>query len=96
MSRRAEILHRHRDTIRAVAREHKAVSISLAGSVERGADQPTSDCDFVCEFAPGTTALDVIGLEMELVELLGCDVDVCSVRALHPPYASMLDDAVRL
>lgn len=96
MSRRDDILDHHREAIRAAAREHNAASIALAGSVARGTDDANSDCDFVCEFAPGTTALDVIGLEAQLVELLGCAVDVSSVRALEPPYASMLDDAIPL
>ncbi|WP_420445464.1 nucleotidyltransferase family protein [Candidatus Poriferisodalis sp.] len=96
MSRRDVILDRHREAIRAVAAKHNASSIALAGSVARGADGPDSDCDFVCEFAPGTTVIDVIGLEMDLVEMLGCHVEVCSARALQAPYTSMLDDAIRL
>ena len=96
MSRRTEILEQHREAIRAAAGEHNASSIALAGSVARGADGPDSDCDFVCEFDSGTTALDVIGLELELVDLLGCKVDICSMDALRAPYDSMLADAITL
>ena len=76
------------------AARNNASSIALAGSVARGTDGPDSDC--VCEFAPGTTLLDIAGLELDLIDLLGCEVDVCSARALEPPYDSMLEDAITL
>lgn len=96
MSRRDAILHRHREAIRAAAARNNASSIALAGSVARGTDGPGSDCDFVCEFAPGSTMLDMAGLEIDLIDLLGCEVDVCSTRALQAPYDSMLEDAITL
>lgn len=96
MSRRSEILERHRDAITTTARRHKVSSIALAGSVARGTDHDDSDCDFVCTFAPGTTLIDVVALKRELSELLDCEVDVSSERALEPPYTSMLQDAISL
>lgn len=96
MSRREEILDRHGEAIRAAALRHNVSSISLVGSVARGTDTGDSDCDFVCEFVPGATLLDLAGLELELMEILGCEVDVASLAALEPPYSSMLEDAVAL
>ncbi|WP_423921131.1 nucleotidyltransferase family protein [Candidatus Poriferisodalis sp.] len=96
MSRREEILARHRNAILDAARRHNASSIALAGSVARGTDHDESDGDFVCTFDPGTTLLDVAALQRELRELLGCDVDVSSAKALEPPYTSMLRDAISL
>ena len=40
--------------------------------------------------------LDMAGLEIDLIDLLGCEVDVCSTRALQAPYDSMLADAITL
>ena len=94
MSRREEILDRHGAAIRAAALRHKASSISLVGSVARGTDGPDSDCDFVCEFAPGADLFDLIRLRRELVGLLGCNVDVCSKRALSDRYSALLEDAI--
>ena len=94
VSRREEILDQHGAAIRAAARRHKASSISLVGSVARGTDDPGSDCDFVCEFAPGADLFDLVRLRRELVQLLGCNVDVCSQRALSGRYRSMLEDAI--
>ena len=78
------------------ARRHNASWIALAGSVARGTDDDESDCDFVCTFAPGTTLVDVAALRRELGEILGCEVDVSSAKALRSPYSSMLDDAISL
>ncbi len=94
MSRRDDILRRHRETIRAAAVRRKASSISLAGSTARGVDRPDSDVDFVCEWAPGASLFDASGLLVELEELLGCTVDIASARMLEQPYTSMLDDAI--
>jgi len=96
VSRRNAILHRHREAIRAAASRNNASSIALAGSVARGTDATHSDCDFVVEFADGATMLDMAGLELDLIDLLGCEVDVCARRALQPPYDSMLEDAITL
>lgn len=94
MSRRQQILDLHGAAIRAAAQRHNASSIALVGSVARGADGPDSDCDFVCEFVPGADLFDLIRLRRELARLLGCNVDVCSRRALSGRYASLLEDAV--
>ncbi|MYH73403.1 MAG: hypothetical protein F4155_01225 [Acidimicrobiales bacterium] len=96
MSRRADVLERHRAAILDAARRNNASSIALAGSAARGTDHDESDCDFVCTFAPGTPLLDMAGLQVELVDILGCKVDVSSAKALKPPYDSMLDDAISL
>ena len=96
MSRRETVLELHRSAIVAAARRNNASSIALAGSVARGTDHDDSDCDFVCTFAPGTTLLDMAGLQRELEELLGCKVDISSAKALRPPYDSMLEDAISL
>ena len=68
----------------------------LVGSVARGTDRADSDGDFLCEWAPGTTLLDMAGLEVELEDLLGCRVQLISARMLEPPYTSMLGDAMPL
>ena len=94
MFRRGEILTRHRAAIRAAVARHNASSIALVGSVARGTDGPDNDCDFLCEWAPGASLLNVAGLERE--ELLGCKVEVSSARAVEPPCASMFDDAIAL
>lgn len=97
MSRREAILGAHRGAILDAALRHNATSIALVGSTARGDDTETSDCDFLADFAPGTTYFDLSDLVAELQSLLGCNVDVIPSEGLKPrKHARMLQDAVSL
>ena len=52
MTRREEILVKHREAIRSAASRHKASSVALVGSVARGDDTDASDYDFLTERRP--------------------------------------------
>ena len=93
MGRRDDVLSRHSGAIRQAAARHKADSIALVGSVARGDD---SDYGFVADFAEGASLFGRAGLQLDLRELLGRDVDVVSVGALTVGHQSMLDDAITL
>lgn len=54
----------------------------MFGSVARGEATVDSDIDFLVEFEPGSSLLDLIHLEEALCDLLGVDVDVISLGAL--------------
>lgn len=71
-----------RDEIHVIADRHRARSISVFGSVARGEDRPDSDVDFLVEFEPGASLLDLMRIQDELEALLGCPVDVLSVGGL--------------
>lgn len=79
----AAIQHQ-RDAIHAIAKRHGALSIAVFGSVARGNDHPDSDVDFLVEFEPGSSLLNLMNLQDELEELLGCSVDVLSAGGLKP------------
>ena len=96
MSRRDDILGRHRAAIRDAAARGKATSIALAGSVARGTNGPDSDVDFICEWAPDARLFDASGLLVELEEILGCTVDISSARMIEPSYVAMLEDAIQI
>lgn len=55
----------------------------MFGSVARGQADQQSDVDFLVELKPGRTLLDLGGLQQELDSLLGCRVDVVTVRGLE-------------
>ncbi len=64
------------------------------GSIGRNDDTPNSDIDLLIRFERGTSLLDVSGVEYELSELLGVEVDVVSEGGLRlPKHQSILDDA---
>ncbi len=91
-----ELVEAHRDAIRAVARRHHGVSISLFGSVAIGAESDTSDADFLVQFEPASSLFDVLHLQDDLEELIGCAVDVVSVGGLKPRDDRIRREAITL
>ncbi len=96
MNRREQILVNHRDAIRAAASRHKAHFIALIGSVARGDDTATSDCDFVAEFLPGASLFDHAALEIALEEILGESVDVLSAAAVRDRFPGIPKEAIEI
>lgn len=76
------LVEQHREEIVALALQHSARKIAVFGSVARGEDTGASDIDFLVDFEPGSSLLDLIHLEESLRELLGVSVDVVSAGAL--------------
>ncbi len=56
--------------------------MSVFGSVARGDDHLGSDIDFLVEFAPRASLVDLIAIQDDLEALLGCSVDVVSLGGL--------------
>ena len=96
MSRRDLILGERREEIRSIAARRKATSIALTGSVARGSDVAASDCDFIVETASGATLFDLAGLQCDLEDLLGCNVDVVEAKNVKPGYEQLFADALLL
>ena len=67
-----EALQAHRRTILELASRHGARNVRVFGSVLRGDARSNSDVDLLVEIEPGRTLLDLIALEQDLEELLGC------------------------
>lgn len=86
----------HRAEIRALLDPHNARSFAVFGSVARGEATVGSDVDFLVEFEPGSSLLDLIRLEEALCDLLGVDVDVVSLGALLDRDDEIRSDAVTL
>jgi predicted nucleotidyltransferase len=82
MMRLQKLLHENREEILRLATEHGAQHIRVFGSVARGEADDQSDIDFLVEMEPGRSLLDMGGLLMDLQKLLGCQVDVVSVKGL--------------
>lgn len=85
---RAEILR--------IASMHRARSIAVFGSIARGDATPDSDVDFLVEFEPGSSLLDLIHLTDDLTALLGRSVDVVSAGGLKPRDDRIRAEAVPL
>ena len=92
-----EVRSRYRDQIVAAAVGRGTYNIRIFGSVARGDQHHDSDIDFLVDFEPGRSLLDLTGLWMDLEAVLGCKVDVVSGRGLKPRLASeVMREAVSL
>jgi predicted nucleotidyltransferase len=54
------------------------------GSVAQGLDTEGSDLDLLVDLAPGTSLLSIVGLQFDIADALGVNVDLCTERELHP------------
>lgn len=91
-----DLIQRHRKEILALLNQHAARSIAVIGSVARGEARSDSDIDFLVEFEPSSSLLDLIRLEAALSRLLGVDVDVISQGALLDRDEHIRREAVAL
>lgn len=93
---REEVL-RMKERIGALARRQGARSVRLFGSAARGEERPESDIDFLVEFDPACSLIDVIALENDLADLFGRKVEVVPMRCAKPRIlASALKCAIRI
>jgi predicted nucleotidyltransferase len=65
-------------------RRRGVLRAALFGSVARAQTTATSNIDFLVEFEEGRSLLDLVGLRLDLQEVLQCDVDVATPGSLHP------------
>lgn len=96
MSQRLDFLRVNCGTIKAIAARHKAVSISVFGSVARGEDGPDSDFNFLVSFTNDSSLLDAASLMNELSDYLKSHVDVISECGLKPHDTHIRREAVLL
>ena len=93
----SELLREKRQEILAIAAKHGAYNVRIFGSVARGEADEASDVDILVELKPERSLFDLGGLLMDLENLLGCKVDVVTVRGLkHRIKNQVLQEAVPL
>lgn len=80
--RHDRLVREKREEILRTASRYGAHDVRVFGSVSRGEADRESDIDFLVELETGRSLLDLGGLQMELEALLGCRVDVVTVRGL--------------
>ncbi len=80
----ARRLRQRRKAIIHAAEGRRTHNVRVFGSVARGEDDESSDVDLLVDLGEGVGLLDLIGLEREIGELLGVDVDVVPADSLKP------------
>jgi len=73
-----------RDKVLKPLKENDVKRASLFGSVVRGELTDESDIDILVEFRGRKSLLDLVGLKLELEEVLKRKVDVLTYNSLHP------------
>ncbi|NDJ79350.1 MAG: nucleotidyltransferase [Chloroflexi bacterium] len=90
-------LHARRDEILRVAAVHGASNVRIVGSVARQEATPTSDVDLLMTIPASQTVFDLVGLWLDLQELLGCAVSIIPDSTSDEQFlAAVLQDAVPL
>jgi predicted nucleotidyltransferase len=74
--RPSEALRQHRQAICEAIARSTTRNPRVFGSVLRGEDADGSDLDLLVDALPGTTLLDMAGLQQELEQIVGLSVDL--------------------
>jgi predicted nucleotidyltransferase len=77
-------LRRRRRAVLAACGRRGASNVRLFGSVARGEDTDTSDVDLLVDLDEQVGVVSLIGLERELSDLLGVEVDVVPAASIKP------------
>jgi len=77
-------IERIKPIIIEVLKKYGVKKAGLFGSIVRGEATENSDIDLLVEFEGEKSLLDLVGLKLELQELLGKEVDVITYKSLHP------------
>ncbi len=93
----AEIIGDKRAQIQELARKYGADNVRVFGSVARGEATSNSDIDLLVSFPSDRSIFDLVGLWLDLTDLLGREVDLSTDESLKDyvrPYA--MKDAIPL
>lgn len=73
-----------KNVIVKVLERHKIKRASIFGSFVRGEQALDSDIDLLVEFSGQKSLLDLVGLKLELQDVLNMKVDVLTYNSIHP------------
>ena len=90
-----ELLSQRKPALLRAAAHHRAFSLRVFGSVARGEDKPASDIDFLVEFSPDASLLDLVGLKQEIEGILGRQADIVTPDGVSPFLREKILDEAR-
>lgn len=82
--RPSERLLQHRELVLSLARARGAANVRVFGSAARGMDREGSDLDLLVAWPGDRSLLELVGLQLDLQDALGVQVDVATERELDP------------
>ena len=80
-----------------VLRKNNVVKAGIFGSYATGAQYTDSDIDVIVDLKDGKSLIDLVGLKLELEEVLGKKVDVITYDSIYPKLREIiLDEEIKL
>lgn len=79
-----EQINEIKEILLEVLKKYDVKKAAIFGSIVRGEATEDSDIDLLIEFEGRKSLLDLVGLKLELQELLKRKVDVLTYGSLHP------------
>ncbi len=68
----------------SILERHGVKKIAIFGSYARDEANPESDVDILVEFCDRKSLLDLVGIEQELADALGLNVDLLTEKSISP------------
>jgi predicted nucleotidyltransferase len=84
------ISDKHKKLILRKLEPFNPTMVGVFGSYARNTNHSASDLDILVDFDKTVNLLDLIGLELDLSELLGIKVDLVTKKSLHPTLESSI------
>lgn len=85
------------DHLLPILRQYGVSRAGIFGSYARGEATDASDLDLLVDLPKGSSLLDLVGLQMDLSDALGLEVNATTYRALHAAIRDrVLADEVRV
>lgn len=88
-------LKQNREAIRSLVARHRVTNPRVFGSTARNEDREGSDLDLLVDAPPGTTLMDLCGLQYELERLLGLRVDVRTPQDISTRFRNTVLETAR-
>jgi len=86
-----------KERILPILQRYRVRRAGVFGSYARAEAASGSDLDLLVELPAGSSLLDLVGLQLELSETLGIEVDANTYRAIHPLLRDgILEDEIRI
>ncbi|MEQ1856730.1 MAG: nucleotidyltransferase family protein [Longimicrobiales bacterium] len=80
-----------------ILRRYGVRRAGIFGSYARDDAGPESDLDLLVDLPTGSSLLDLVGLQLDLSESLGIEVDAGTYRSIHPLVRErVLGDEIRI
>lgn len=86
-----QLLQAHRPELLQAAARYDIRNVRVFGSTARNEDGPDSDLDLLIDLPDGIGLLDIIGIRLDMEDILGIHVDLVPETWLKPRVRARVD-----